>query len=60
MNGMLIEVHIFKYYILLTKFNIFLGSSSSIWDVSLKMIGTSFAGFRANLSSFYTSFTNNP
>lgn len=59
MNGMLIEVHIFKYYILSTKFNIFLGSSSSIWDVSLKMIGTSFAGFRANLSSFYTSFTNN-
>lgn len=45
MNGMLIGVHIFKYYILSTKFNIFLGSSSSIWDVSVKMIGMSFARF---------------
>lgn len=52
---MLIEVPICKFFILSTKSNIYLGLSSSTWDVSVKMTGTSFAGF---LFSFYTSFTN--
>lgn len=39
MNGMIIEVLIYKYCILSIKSSIFLELSSSIWDVSLKMTG---------------------